>query len=165
MRWTELDTEKCPVARAMSVIGDRWTVLILRDCLRGVTRFDEFHARLGCSRAIVAERLAHLVERSVLVREPYELHPPRHDYRLTDMGRGLAPVLMTMSNWAETWMPKAGGHRVKRIHTACGHAFRPALHCSECGDPIHAGEVEHVDPVKPRPVKPRARASTSAAGR
>jgi DNA-binding HxlR family transcriptional regulator len=148
VRWTELEGEKCPVARAMSVIGDRWTVLILRDCLRGVSRFDEFQRRLGCSRAIVADRLALLVERGVLAREAYEIHPPRHDYRLTEMGRSLGPVLMTMSNWAETWMPIKGGHRVVRRHKTCGHAFQPALHCSECGEPIGAGEVEYVDPVK-----------------
>jgi DNA-binding HxlR family transcriptional regulator len=150
MRWSELETEACPVARALSVIGDRWTVLVLRDCLRGETRFDGFQARLGCSRAVVADRLAHLVERGVLKREPYELHPPRYDYRLTEKGRALSPVLMTMSNWAETWAPLAGGHRVARRHTTCGHAFQPVLHCSECGEPITPDEVEHVDPLKAR---------------
>ena len=75
MRWTELDTAKCPVARAMSIIGDRWTILIVRDCLRSVTRFEEFDRRLGRSRAIVADRLAHLVERGVLMREAYKTHP------------------------------------------------------------------------------------------
>jgi DNA-binding HxlR family transcriptional regulator len=150
MRWTELEDEKCPVARAMSVIGDRWTVLILRDCLRGVSRFDEFQRRLDCSRAIIADRLAHLVDSGVLKRERYEAHPPRYDYRLTDMGRALGPVLMTMSAWGERWIPKAGGHRVVRRHTACGHAFQPVLQCSECGEPIEAGEVDYVDPVKRR---------------
>ena len=148
MRWSELEGGRCPVARTMSVIGDRWTVLILRDALRGVSRFDDFHGRLKCSRAIVADRLARLVERGVLVREQYEAHPPRHDYRLTDMGRSLAPILMTMSQWGETWMPLEGGYRVERIHRTCGHAFQPALHCSECGEPIGPGEVEHVDPVR-----------------
>ena len=149
MRWSELESETCPIARAMSVIGDRWTVLILRDCLRGVSRFDEFHRRLGCSRAIISDRLAHLVERGVLAREAYEAHPPRHDYRLTDMGRALSPVLMTLSNWAETYAPRAGGHRVVRRHKTCGHNFQPVVHCSECGEAIAPGEVEHVDPVKP----------------
>ncbi len=150
MRWSELESEPCPVARAMSVIGDRWTVLLLRDALRGVTRFEEFHRRLGCSRAIVSERLAHLVERGILVRDPYELHPPRHDYRLTESGRALAPVLMTMSHWAETWLPGTSAYRVKRIHETCGHAFQPVIQCSECGDPVQPGDVEHVDPTTAR---------------
>lgn len=146
MRWTELEAEACPVARTLSVIGDRWTILILRDCLRGVSRFDEFQRRLGCSRAIVAERLAHLVERGVLARDIYEAHPPRYDYRLTDMGRALSPVLMTMSNWAETWVPHAGGRRIVRRHTTCGHTFQPVLHCSACGEPVAPADIVHVDP-------------------
>lgn len=154
MRWSDLETEPCPVARAMSVIGDRWTVLILRDCLRGVSRFEEFHARLKCSRTLVAERLSHLVERGVLVREPYQDNPPRHDYRLTEMGRALSPVLMTMSHWAETWAPSKHAYRVKRIHKTCGHAFQPVLHCSECGEPVSPGEIEHVDPVKAKAKSP-----------
>lgn len=147
MRWSELESEPCPVARTMSVIGDRWTVLILRDSLRGATRFDDFHRRLNCSRAIVAERLAALVERGVLTRELYEAHPPRYDYRLTDMGRSLAPILMTMSQWGETWLAIPGSYRVQRVHRPCGHTFQPVLHCSECGEPIGPGEVEHLDPA------------------
>jgi DNA-binding HxlR family transcriptional regulator len=148
MKWSELETERCPVARTLSVIGDRWTMLILRDALRGSTRFEQFHDRLKCSRAIVAERLAGLVERGLLRREQYEAHPPRFDYRLTDMGRSIGPVMMAMSQWSETWLPHPSGFRVERIHKPCGHAFQPVLHCSECGEPVRPGEVEHVDPAK-----------------
>ena len=152
MRWNELETERCPVARTMSVIGDRWTVLILRDALRGASRFEEFHARLQCSRAIVAERLAGLVERGVLERELYQERPPRHDYRLTEMGRSLAPILMTMVQWAETWMPHPSGFRLERIHKPCGHAFNARLHCSECGEPVGPGEVAYPGPALAEPV-------------
>jgi DNA-binding HxlR family transcriptional regulator len=150
MKWNELETQRCPVARTLSVIGDRWTILILRDAMRGASRFDDFHGRLKCSRAIVSDRLSGLVERGVLVREQYEAHPPRFDYRLTEMGRSLAPVLMTMSQWAETWMPLPGVPRIERIHLTCGHAFQPALHCSECGEKIGPGEIKHIDPMQTR---------------
>lgn len=150
MRWAELETSNCPVARSLSVIGDRWTVLMLRDALRGVTRFEEFHQRLGCSRAIVADRLAQLVENEVLERVLYEAHPPRYDYTLTERGRALGPVLMMMTQWAETWMPKAGARRIQRRHKACGHVFQPVISCSECGEPIRPGEVEFLDPVAMR---------------
>lgn len=143
MRWDELGQENCPVARSMSVIGDRWTVLILRDCLMGVSRFDEFHARLGCSRVIVSKRLAHLVACGILVMEPYQDHPPRHDYRLTEQGRALGGVLMMMAQWGETWRPREGGFKLRRRHKACGHVFQPVIACSECHAPIEPGSVDY----------------------
>jgi DNA-binding HxlR family transcriptional regulator len=128
----------------MSVIGDRCTVLILSDCLRGVSRFDAFHARLGCSRAVVSQRLAHLVESGVLETEAYQAHPPRHDYRLTERGRALSGVMMMMAQWGETWLPKEGAQKIRRRHRACGCLFEPVLTCSECSEPIRAGGVEHL---------------------
>ena len=150
MRWNDLQDEACPIARTMSVVGDRWTFLILRDALRGISRFEEFHQRLKCSRATLADRIALLVERGVLEREQYETHPPRHDYRLTEMGRALAPVMMTMSQWAETWLPVSGKQRIKRVHRGCGHAFQPVLHCSECGERVMPGDVTYSEPQKAR---------------
>lgn len=149
MRWDELAAEDCPVARAMAVIGDRWTVLILRDCLRGVSRFDAFHRRLGCSRMIVSKRLAHLVASGVLETARYQSNPPRHDYRLTEQGRALGGVLMMMAQWSETWRPKAGTRPLARRHAACGCRFQPVLVCSECQAPIGPGEVDYL-PVAER---------------
>lgn len=146
MRWDELGEDRCPVARTMSVMGDRWTVLILRDCLRGVSRFAAFHERLGCSRTIVAKRLAHLVESGVLTTELYQAHPPRHDYRLTEQGRALGGVLMLMAQWGETWRPRAGASPLKRRHKACGCQFQPVLVCSECSKAIMPGSVDYADP-------------------
>jgi DNA-binding HxlR family transcriptional regulator len=143
MRWDELGEASCPVARAMSVIGDRWTVLILRDCLRGVSRFDQFHERLGCSRMMVAKRLAHLVACGVLEVEIYQAHPPRHDYRLTEQGRALGGVLIMLAQWGETWRPKPGARPLRRRHKACGHSFQPVLTCSECAAPVAPGGVDY----------------------
>lgn len=143
MRWNELQSDDCPVARAQAVLGDRWTILILRDALRGVSRFDVFHERLGCSRTLIARRLAHLVEEGVLQAEPYQARPPRHDYRLTDQGRALGLVVMLMAQWGETWRPKAGAKPLRRRHKACGHEFQPMVVCSECGDPVGKDGVEY----------------------
>lgn len=107
MRWDDLAADDCPIARVQSVIGDRWTALILRDALRGVTRFDGFHARLACSRMTVSKRLAHLVECGVLEQRPYQFNPVRYDYLPTERGRALGPILKMMAQWGETWMPKA----------------------------------------------------------
>jgi len=81
VRWSEIDTIPCPVAQAMSVFGDAWTMLIIRDALRGSTRFEEFQRSTRASRAVVAERLARLVDHGVMEREQYEAHPPRYEYR------------------------------------------------------------------------------------
>lgn len=159
MRWDELSGDDCPIARAQSVIGDRWSTLILRDALRGVTRFEGFQARLGCSRAMVAKRLEHLVACGVLEQRPYQAGPPRYDYVPTESGRALANVLMMMSQWAETWRPKAGARPLRRSHRDCGRAFQPVLVCSECQEPITPGSVEYGHPTTP--AEPRREISSS----
>lgn len=142
MRWSEIDTIPCPIAQAMAVIGDAWTMLIVRDALWGATRFEEFQTRTKASRAVVAERLARLVEHGVMERHQYEAHPPRHEYRLTERGRALQPVLMVMADWAETQLPKPTRSTGRR-HADCGHRFRPVVTCSECGEPVEPGSVAY----------------------
>lgn len=135
MKWSQIDAIPCPLAQAMSVIGDSWTLLILRDAMRGATKFDEFQQSTRASRAVISERLAHLVQHDVMERVQYEAHPPRYEYRLTSRGRALQPVMMTMAHWAETHLPK----RVRsagRRHTTCGHKFHPVVTCSECGETV-----------------------------
>ena len=82
MRWSDIGDVTCSVARALSVVGDRWTLLILRDCFLGVRRFEDFRARLGATRHLVAARLRQLVEHGILERVPYQERPLRHEYRL-----------------------------------------------------------------------------------
>jgi len=142
MRWSEIDAIPCPVAQAMAVIGDAWTTLILRDAIRGATKFDEFQSSTHASRAILSERLAHLVEHGVFERVQYETHPPRYEYRLTKRGEALRPVLMMLADWGENHLP-AKVRRWGRRHTECGHRFRPVVSCSECGEPIKPGSVTY----------------------
>ena len=142
MRWSNIDDLPCPVAQAMSVIGDSWTVLILRDAMRGAAKFDEFQKSTGASRAIVTERLAHLVEHGVFERVQYEAHPPRYEYKLTKKGQALRPVMMVLADWGETWM-KEKSISLGRRHASCGHRFRPVIHCSECGEPIEPSAVTY----------------------
>ena len=135
MKWSQIDAIPCPIAQAMSVIGDSWTLLLIRDAMQGRTKFDEFQQSTGASRAVIAERLAHLVEHDVLARTQYEEHPPRYEYKLTARGKALQPLMMTMAHWSETQLPKPTRAR-KRRHTTCGHTFHPVVHCSECGEAI-----------------------------
>lgn len=145
MRWSEIDVIPCPVAQAMAVIGDAWTTLILRDAIRGATKFDEFLQSTRASRAILSDRLAHLVEHEVFEKVQYEAHPPRYEYRLSKRGEALRPVLMMMADWAETHLPTKT-YRWGRRHTECGHRFRPVVSCSECGEPIDQHTVTYDNP-------------------
>lgn len=142
MRWSEIDTIPCPVAQAMSVIGDAWSTLILRDAIRGAKKFDDFLRATHASRAILSGRLAHLVEHGVFEKVQYEAHPPRYEYHLTPRGEALRPVLMMLSHWAETHLPGPIRKQPRR-HAACGHRFHPVVHCSECGEAIAPGSVTY----------------------
>ena len=142
MKWTELSGEPCSIARSLAVIGDRWTLLLLRDAFLGVRRFEDFERRLGISRGIIAERLKRLVGEGVLRREPYQDHPVRHEYRLTDKGLALHPVIMTIVHWGDAHYAGVEGPPLIHRHKGCGCDFRPVLSCSECGGSVTARDVE-----------------------
>ena len=145
MKWEDLAQEPCSVARSVAVIGDRWTLMILRDCFLGVRRFEAFQERLGISRTIIADRLKHLTEEGVLRRVAYQEHPTRHEYRLTDKGLELHPVVMAIVHWGDTHMLDERGRPLLHQHQTCGKFFDPVMVCSECGEPLLAKEV-HVHP-------------------
>lgn len=141
MRWQELDREDCSLARALAVVGDRWTLLVLREAFLRVRRFDDFQARLGIARRVLAERLKHLVDHGVLRKVAYETAPPRYEYRLTEKGMGLYPALISLVHWGDKHYAGRRGPPVLHRHTTCGRDFRAVLSCSECGEPIDPREV------------------------
>jgi DNA-binding HxlR family transcriptional regulator len=130
----------CSVAQCLEVVGEWWSMLIIRDAFLGVTRFDEFQDRLGISRNILNQRLNHLVEAGVLAKVPYNEHPPRYDYRLTDKGRDLWPVLTTMRQWGDKYAAP-GGPPLQLTHKGCGHVSEAVLICSECGARLGSRDV------------------------
>lgn len=101
---TSLADADCSIAQALDVVGDWWTLLIVRDTARGVHRFDALQQELGVSRKVLTERLRLLVEAGVLVREPYQERPVRYEYRLTPRGRALLPVLIALQDWGDAWV-------------------------------------------------------------
>jgi DNA-binding HxlR family transcriptional regulator len=141
MRWAELAREPCSVARTVAVIGDRWTLLILRECFLRVRRFDAFEARLGITRHVLADRLRKLVGAGVLRRVPYHERPRRWEYRLTEKGLDLYPVIMAIVHWGDAHLAGAAGRPLLHEHRACGHVFDPVLTCSVCGEAVTAREV------------------------
>jgi DNA-binding HxlR family transcriptional regulator len=142
MKWTELPDQTCSVARSVAVIGDRWTLMILRDLFLGVRRFEAFEQRLGISRSIIAERLKKLTDEGVLRREAYQQNPARHEYRLTDKGLALHPVIMAIVHWGDVHYAGTDGPPLIHRHKACGCDFAPVQTCSECGEPVAARDVE-----------------------
>ncbi len=137
MRWNDLGDENCPVARALSVVGDRWTLLILREAFRRIRRFEEFQAKLGVTRPVLAERLRKLTESGVLERRLYQERPPRHEYRLTEKGKALNSVLMALLVWGDQHMRAEGEPSFMQLeHRACGHVMTPQMVCSECGEAL-----------------------------
>ena len=136
MRWNDLADEACPVARGLSVIGDRWTMLVLRDCFLGVRRFEQMQERLGITRHVLADRLRKLEAAGVLRREPYQERPLRHEYRLTDRGKALYPVLVSLIDWANANVPAPSEPSVTLISRETGQPIAPVLVDANTGKEI-----------------------------
>jgi DNA-binding HxlR family transcriptional regulator len=140
MRWRDVGDLTCSVARSLAVVGDRWTLLVLRDAFLGARRFEEFRA-VGLTRHRLADRLKRLVAAGVLDRVPYQDRPPRSEYRLTDKGRDLWPVIVSLTRWGDRWMAGEGGAPVELIHRECGHIVMPQLTCPSCARPVTARDM------------------------
>jgi DNA-binding HxlR family transcriptional regulator len=146
MRRKSFEDMNCSVAQTLEVVGEWWTMLIIRDCMLGVTRFDDFQCRLGIARNILTNRLDYLLERGVLEKVPYQERPVRSDYRLTDKGRDLWTVLTAMRQWGDRWEAQDGPPVVMR-HKACNHKVDMIPTCSHCGEILDARAVR----VQPGP--------------
>ena len=127
---------RCSVAQSLEVIGEWWTLLILRDAFLGVTRFDDFASRLGIARNVLTARLDTLVDNDVLIRVPYDEARGRFDYRLTDKGRALLPVITAIRQWGDEWILGEKNAPVVVEHTTCGEIIKGILTCDHCGEEI-----------------------------
>ena len=133
----------CSVAQCLEVVGEWWTMLIVRDAFLGVTRFDQFQVRLGISRNVLNQRLTRLVDEGVLEKVPYAQHPPRYDYRLTAKGRDLWPVLTAMRQWGDRYAAP-DGPPISLVHKGCGKVSEALMVCSVCGERLTARDVRAV---------------------
>ncbi|MFD0360742.1 winged helix-turn-helix transcriptional regulator [Nocardia sp. GCM10030253] len=144
MRRTSFEDMNCSIAQCLEVVGEWWTLLIVRDALMGVTRFDDFRERLGIARNVLTQRLEHLVAHDIMVKVPYQENPIRYDYRLTPKGRSLWLVLTAMRQWGDEWAAP-DGPPVQSLHKTCGHLTVLAPVCSECGERVHGRDLRPVD--------------------
>jgi DNA-binding HxlR family transcriptional regulator len=144
--------QRCSIARALDVVGERWTLLIVREALLGVTRFDVFLRNLGIARNVLADRLGTLVGGGVLQRVPYQERPLRHEYHLTDRGRELVPVVLALMQWGDRHFAGPGGPPRLAEHDGCSGAAQAVMHCVECNRALTPAEVttrpnpDHVPP-------------------
>lgn len=123
------------------MLGDHWNLLIMREACLGARRFGDFQAALGTGRNILSQRLSRLVDEGLLQREAYQERPARFEYRLTEKGRDVYPVLAAIAAWGEKWMTGPEGTPLVLHHTACGRDMQAVVVCSECDWPIDVREV------------------------
>lgn len=139
-----LDHLDCAVANCIDLIGDRWALLILRDAFLGVRRFDEFQRDLGIARNILSSRLESLMEAGIIFARPYQEHPVRNEYLLTDRGKDLFDVLMALWRWGDKWESAESTRRI--IHNDCEHQTHIVASCSHCGGELTRRNVR-VEPT------------------
>lgn len=144
MVWKSFGRENCALEATASVIGDRQTLLVLREAFLRVRRFDELQRSTGLARNILADRLQTLVGNGILERREYQQRPQRFEYRLTQKGLDLYPILLGLMEWGAKYEGGKEGPLVELRHTACGHVGPPQLACPGCGEPVTARDMEAI---------------------
>lgn len=134
MRRTRLSDVPCPIARSLDEVGEWWSLLILRDAMLGLTRFDEFQRSIGLATNMLTRRLQALVEAGLLEKRPYRDRPLRHAYHLTGKGRDLLPVLIAMADWGGRWLADGGAFRI--VDRETGRRVEPVLVDRTTGEAI-----------------------------
>ena len=128
----EYPAQNCSIARALEIVGERWTLLILREAFLRTTRFDGFHEHLGIARNILQSRLTLLVDEGLFERRAYQDRPPRFEYVLTPAGTDLLPVMLALLQWGDHHRAPDGPPTLI-LHRGCGGAVTPVLACEGCG--------------------------------
>jgi DNA-binding HxlR family transcriptional regulator len=145
----------CSIARTLDLIGESWTLLIIRDVLQGARRFDDLQTSLGVATNTLTSRLKRLTDAGVLERRPYQDNPPRFEYGLTQKGRSLSPILLSLTQWGDTYLAGPEGPPRLIVHEPCGHLAAVKVVCTQCGSGIKAQDVRMVDAarIKQSPTK------------
>ena len=130
----------CSIQRTLDVIGDRWTLLILRDVFRGVRRFSRIQDDLGIARNLLTDRLATLVDAGIVEKVPYQERPVRHEYCLTEKGRALSPVLLALMRWGDSWCGDDGAPP-ELVHDDCGTRLELQPWCTTCNLAISPTQI------------------------
>ncbi len=136
----ERDMRNDSVARTLAVIGDQWTMMVLKEAFAGVETFEAWQNRLGVARSTLSARLKHLVEEGILKKTQYQTKPTRFAYRLTESGRDLFRVGLLMISWGEKWVSENSDERYL-VHTSCKQRLHPLVVCVACGETVTSRSV------------------------
>lgn len=151
MKTTSFANWPCTIARTVDLLGDKWTLLVLREVYYGETKFDAFITSLGIARSTLTDRLRKLVDAGMLERREYQIDPVRHEYLLTESGRDFFSVIAAMKTWGDTWMHHGKELPVLLSHNSCGHELQTTVVCAHCGDPVRLEETHaHAGPGFPQ---------------
>jgi DNA-binding HxlR family transcriptional regulator len=131
----------CSIARSLEVVGERWSLLIVRDVMNGNRRFDELQKGLGIARNVLSARLQRLIEEDILERRAYQESPARYEYFLTEKGLDLWPALIALLNWGDRYSPDPKGPPMLIVHKECGGAVSDRGICESCGEVLHARDA------------------------
>lgn len=134
--------QNCSIARTLELVGERWTILIVRDAFLGVRRFDDFQRDLGIARNVLQARLERLVEEGIMRRELYQERPPRYEYKLTRKGVDLWPTIVALLQWGDRHAAPEAGPPVELLHKGCGGAVDSRRRCERCGAELEAWDAE-----------------------
>ena len=141
--------ESSTIERTLALVGDRWTILVLRAALRGIRRFDDFCSDLGIARPILTARLRKLVDAGLMTKELYQQHPPRYEYKLTAAGIDLSPVLVALVRWGEQHLSN-GKRSTVLVHAPCGTELEQGFWCETCSTTFGPAAIRGVPPDLPR---------------
>ncbi|MFE0644384.1 winged helix-turn-helix transcriptional regulator [Streptomyces sp. NPDC058877] len=134
--------QDCNLARSLEVIGERWTLLIIRSALLGTTRFDGFLSQLDIARNVLSTRLTRLIEHEIMERVPYQDKPVRYEYRLTPVGRDLTRAVIALMQWGDRNLPHELGPPRRADHIGCDGTVHVELRCTSCGRAVHDEEID-----------------------
>src|SRR5919202_2942586 len=147
MPYRPFEGQNCSIATTLAIVGERWTLLVMREVLLGRRRFADIKRQTGIATNILSDRLDTLVEHGLLERRRYSEQPESYEYRPTERGRDLNPVLVALMQWGDRHLAGTKGPPRVVVHTTCGHDANPQLTCSHCGRPIAPDELR----VRPGP--------------
>lgn len=149
MKWHELGEMQCPVARSLAILGDRWTLLIIRNAFMRTRRFDDFQKQLGITRHLLTERLKRLVEHQIFEKVLYQQSPKRYEYKLTQCGLDLYPVILALTAWGNRWLNENNQFPVLNyIHNDCQHQTEAQMTCLHCHASLTAKNTQAISILK-----------------
>ena len=163
MRSSQLVKMTCTIARSVDAIGDPWTIMIVKELFLGQKRFDDFQMYTGMSPHLLSVRMKKLEKHGIVQRLAYQQHPARYEYRLTQKGIDLWPILVALKDWSARWGKWPEGEPLTIRHKACSHVTSLKVVCSHCDLPMNARDVRQE--MSPAMIKERARMAKQATTR